>query len=107
MTETELYFGQTIPTGGEVTAEQWKQYSDSSLSKIFTIGYTTRKTTGHWYDPDKKSQITENTYVVTVLNKLTPALSKKIDSIVQVYKTLYQQQAILRVDKKVRKFKFL
>jgi hypothetical protein len=106
MIETDLYFGLTIPGGGEVSAAEWKKYNDETLGKIFTRGFTVYKTMGNWYDPDIKQPITENSYVVSVVNKLTPQLSARIDSIALIYKQRFSQQAVLRVDRKV-KFKFL
>ena len=100
--ETDLYFGQSIPGGGEVSAAAWNQYQQETIATLFTSGFSLHKLTGFWYDPDLKEQVTEHSHMISVVNKLTPQLSKRIDSIALIYKQRFHQQAVLRVDKKAR-----
>lgn len=102
MTETQLYFGQSIPNGGMVTAEQWNSFVENYISKVYKEGSTILDATGGWFDPDAKKLIKEPTYIVISYHKPSSTLSKQIDSLRYWYKTLFQQQSVLRVDKKVK-----
>jgi hypothetical protein len=100
--ETSLYFGQSKPDGGKVTEADWNKFKENKVSKVFPEGSTVVNVTGNWYDPAAKQLITEPTYVVISYHKKSPGLSKQVDSLRYWYKTMFQQQSVLRVDKKVK-----
>ena len=102
MIETELYFGQSKPSGGMVTESEWNDFKEKYISKVFREGSTVVNVTGNWYDPDAHKLITEPTYKVIYFYKKSSDVSKQIDSLRHWYKTLFQQQSILRVDKKIK-----
>jgi hypothetical protein len=102
MVETNLYFGQSIPSGGMVTEEEWARFKDNYISKVFKEGSTVINATGNWYDPDSHKLITEPTYQVIYFYKKSAAVSKQIDSLRYWYKAMFQQQSVLRIDKKVK-----
>lgn len=100
--ETDLYFGQSKPDGGSVSEEEWERFKSSQLSRAFKEGFTILDGRGAWYDPDNRRQITEPTYVVIYFHKPSGQVSKRIDSLRTWYKTAFNQQSVLRVDKKVK-----
>jgi len=102
MMETNLYFGQSKPTGGMVTEKEWDHFKENFISKVFKEGSTVINVTGNWYDPETHKLITEPTYKVIYLYKPSGIISKQIDSLRYWYKTLFQQQSVLRVDRKVK-----
>jgi len=102
MIETELYFGQTRPNGSMITEAEWNGFKDTHISKVFTLGSTTTRATGSWYDPDTHKLISEPTYVVSYFHKKSPLISRQIDTLRNLYKNMFQQQSILRVDRKVQ-----
>lgn len=102
LVETTLYFGQSKPGGGMVTEKEWTDFKENYIARVFNQGSTTLSGTGNWYDPDAHKLISEPTYVVSHIYKKSPALSKQIDSLRYWYKTLFQQQSVLRIDKKVK-----
>jgi hypothetical protein len=102
MIETNLYFGLSKPTGGMVTEKEWTDFRDNYISKIFKEGSTVISTAGSWYDPESHKLINEPGYQVSYLYKKAGTISKQIDSLRYWYKKLFQQQSVLRVDKKVR-----
>jgi len=104
MVETNLYFGQSIPSGGMVTETEWNQFKENYINKVFKEGNTVISVIGSWYDPDNHKLITEPSYLVIYNYKPSARISKQIDSIRYWYKTLFQQQSVLRVDKKVKAF---
>jgi hypothetical protein len=101
MIETNLYFGQSKPDGGRITEEEWRSFRENRIAPVFKEGSTVINAMGNWYDPVNRKLITEPTYIVVYFHKNSPQLSKQIDSIRYWYKIMFQQQSILRVDKKV------
>lgn len=100
--ETSLYFGQSKPNGLMVTPEEWNNFKETQLERVFKEGSTTINVVGNWYDSSSKKLISEPTYLVTYYYKKSATTSKQIDSLRNLYKNLFQQQSILRVDKKVK-----
>jgi len=101
MVETSLYFGQSKPGGGMVSESEWNRFKENYISKVFKEGSTVLHVAGNWYDTAQHQLITEPTYVVIYFHKKSPGLSTQIDSLRYWYKTLFRQQSVLRVDKKV------
>lgn len=104
MIETSLYFGQSRPDGGRVTETEWRSFQENYIAKVFKEGSTIYNVSGNWLDPNTGKLITEPTYIVTYYYKRSPSLSKRIDSLKYWYIKLFQQQSVLRVDKKTRAF---
>jgi hypothetical protein len=100
--ETNLYFGQSKPSGGQITETEWNYFKESYVSKVFKEGSSVINVTGNWYDPQNHKLITEPTYKVIYFYKRSKQISMQIDSLRYWYKTLFQQQSVLRVDKKVK-----
>jgi hypothetical protein len=104
MIETSLYFGQSKPGGGMVTEPEWKSFKENYIAKVFKEGSTIYNVSGNWLDPATNKLITEPTYIVTYYYKKSFSLSKQIDSLKYWYIKLFQQQSVLRVDKKARAY---
>ena len=102
MIQTDLYFGLSKPDGGMVTEEEWQSFKENEIARVFKEGSTVLDGVGNWHDSNRNKLITEPTYVVTYFHKKTPQLSNQIDSLRYRYKILFQQQSVLRVDKKVK-----
>lgn len=102
MIETDLYFGQSKPSGGQVTEAEWNRFKENYISKVFKEGSSVINLTGNWYDPQSHKLISEPTYKVIYFYKRSRQISIQIDSLRYWYKTLFQQQSVLRVDKKVK-----
>lgn len=99
--ETNLYFGLSKPDGGMVSEKDWNNFKIKHISKVFKEGSSVISLNGNWYDPEAQKLITEPTYLVSYYHKNSPVLSKQIDSLRNNYKTIFNQQSVLRVDKKV------
>jgi hypothetical protein len=102
MIETTLYMGQTRPDGSPITDKEWRDFKDNHMSKVFREGSTTITATGTWFDPDKKTLITEPSNVVVKFHKNSPEISRQIDTLALLYKSMFNQQSVLRVDKKAK-----
>jgi hypothetical protein len=101
MVETKLYFGQFRPNGPPVTTAEWNSFKEEYISKVFKEGSSTINAAGNWYDPDKHELISEPTYIVIYYHKRSAQISRQIDSLRGWYKSMFQQQSVLRVDRKV------
>jgi len=84
-----------------VSATEWERFKEDYVRKVFKEGSTIINVSGNWYDTAARKLISEPTFVVIYYHKNSPAVSKQIDSLRQWYKELFQQQSVLRVDKKV------
>ena len=101
MIETKLYFGQLKPNGGAVTKEEWKDFKAKHISGVFKEGSTTVDATGNWLDPVSRELIAEPTYIIIYYHKRSSRASARIDSLRNLYKRVFEQQSVLRVDRKV------
>jgi hypothetical protein len=102
MVETDLYFGQTRPDGSMITETEWQNFRDNQIAKVFKEGCTVIKASGNWLDPVSHKLITEPSYVVINHHKQSAQISQQIDSLAYWYKNMFQQQSVLRVDKKAK-----
>jgi hypothetical protein len=57
---------------------------------------------GRWLDEKNKKIYAEPSHVVISVNKMNKNLSEKIDSLRAAYKNIFQQESVLRIDKKVK-----
>lgn len=99
---TDVFFGMNIPGGGEVTTEQWKNFSDSVVTPRFPDGYTEFQVVGRWMDTDTRHTISENSRVLTFIGRKNKVREMALDTIVQHYIHRFKQQAVLRTDSRVR-----
>ena len=99
--ETTLYFGMVKPSG-RVSENDWRSFANQHINKVYPNGSTVIKGEGSWYDTATHSIIREETRLVVSVNKMTPQLSAQIDSLRFYYKQLFNQQSVLRTDRKVK-----
>jgi hypothetical protein len=98
--KTELYFGQSKPDGNEVSAEEWRAFEDSVITKVFHSGLTTLDAGGKWFE-EPGGIITERSKVIISVNEMTPELSLEIDIMREKYKKYFYQSSVLRIDQNV------
>jgi len=104
MIETALYFGQTRPDGSMIKESEWNSFKENHIAKVFANGSSTISCTGNWLDPVTHKLITEPSYIVLCEHKRSMQISRQIDSLTNLYKVMFNQQSVLRVDKKVKAF---
>lgn len=100
--ETCLYFGQTRPDGSMITEKEWNDFKENHIIKVFKEGNSVFSSVGNWYDTAAHKMITEPSYMVVYNYKKSSLISRQIDSLANLYKKLFNQQSVLRVDKKTR-----
>ncbi len=102
MLETSLYFGQSKPDGSIISEKEWMTFKENYISRVFKEGSSVTSISGTWYDTATHRLIAEPTYMVTYYYKPSAGVSRQIDSLRYWYKQMFNQQSVLRVDKKVK-----
>jgi hypothetical protein len=89
-----LYFGASIPGGGEVDAEAWRQFEEGTLARAFPQGYTVTAANGAWRGDDGVV-IHEATRVVTVVHADTAQWAATLRRVTTDYHDRFHQQSVL------------
>ncbi|MGD0093313.1 MAG: DUF3574 domain-containing protein [Planctomycetota bacterium] len=97
---TELYFGLARP-GGQVSAEEWRDFLDSFVTPRFPEGLTVCDASGQWRG-SKGVVEKESTKLLILIHEGKGAQEKGIEEIRAEYKRRFQQESVLRVDMPVR-----
>lgn len=91
-----LYFGTNIPGGGQVSAEEWREFRDKVVTPRFPDGLTAFKAQGQWRN--KAGDIeSESTWVLQVVHPGSAATATSIGELSSIYQTRFKQEAVLRV----------
>lgn len=99
--QTELYFGLSQQDGKIISDSAFRAFVQNYATKTFTQGFTITASKGWWTDKATKQILSEPSQVIITINKMNNQLSNKIDSLRSMYKNLFNQQSVLRTDKKV------
>src|SRR3954466_9710750 len=91
-----VYFGANIPGGGEVSAEQWREFRDAVISPRFPQGLTSFKGEGQWRNNAGAIE-SENTYILQIVHPDSPVTGAAIGEVATIYKARFKQEAVLRV----------
>ena len=87
-----------------ISSTEWEQFKEKYILNVFKEGSSIIKLEGSWKDPITHKLITEPTYLVIYFHKPSPAISRQIDSLRTWYKKIFDQQSVLKVDKKVKAY---
>jgi Protein of unknown function (DUF3574) len=98
--QTELYFGLSQNNGNIISDSAWNTFVQDYITKTFSRGFTILSSEGKWLDEQSKQIHGEPSHVIISVNKMNKHLSQDIDSLRSAYKRLFQQESVLRVDKK-------
>lgn len=94
--DDRLFFGRSIPGGGEVTEAQWDAFVAEVITPRFPNGFTVWRGSGHWKGDDGAA-VAEPTCVLEVVHPNDPAIDAKLDEIARAYRTRFNQDAVMRV----------
>jgi len=94
--KTELFFGLSKPDGGIVSDSEWKKFVDEHITPRFREGLTIVDANGQWMDK-KGEVIKEKTKIVILLHSGNEEANAAIEHIRDKYKTLFEQEAVLRI----------
>ncbi len=90
-----LYFGLSIPGGGSVDDSAWTHFADDVIGQAFPQGFTVVDAHGTWRGADGAA-ISEPSRVVMIVHADDAASDAAIRAIVQRYRALFHQEAVLR-----------
>ena len=95
LTRDVLYFGRSIPGGGEVDENAWQRFEHDVLSPSFARGYTVLDAHGRWQDATGAT-IGEDSRIVVLLHGDDLVNAKAVRDVAARYKTMFRQEAVLR-----------
>jgi hypothetical protein len=96
MQKTELFMGFEKPDG-EVTEEEFSNFIETIVIPLFPDGLTILDADGYWNSPER-GLIRERSKIVLILHDGMDESIEKIEKIRATYKSLFNQDSVLRVD---------
>lgn len=91
-----LFFGTNIPSGGQVSDDDWKAFVKDVVTPRFKDGLTVLEGDGQWLDP-RGVVVREHVHIVEVAHKRDVVTDDAIRAIADEYKKRFKQDAVLRV----------
>lgn len=89
-----LYFGLTIPGGGEISASDWEDFLSGTVTPAFPSGLTVLEAKGQWREASGLVRA-EPTRVVVLYHENSPDTDESIRGIIGTYKERFRQEAVL------------
>ena len=89
-----LFMGQSLPTGGTVTAAQWNDFLKKTVTPLFPEGLTVYSTYGQYQNPTTKVITREPSKDVFVDGVDTANLRSRVTKVVDTWKKQYKQQSV-------------
>ena len=90
-----LYFGREKP-GGQVSAEEWAQFLNETVTPRFPAGLSAWQASGQWQSASG-ALIHEPSYVLSLVHSGETKTETAVREIVTAYKSRFEQEAVLRV----------
>lgn len=101
MVETQLFFGLSKPGGGTVSERDWQTFVAAEIAPRFPEGFSVLDGAGFWRDVATRKTISERSKLVVRVHAEGSEADAAIGAIVDSYKTRFQQDAVMRVDRLV------
>ncbi len=96
MVEERLFFGTDIPSGGQVSDEEWSAFVRDVVTPRFKEGLTILDGNGQWLGADGKIA-RERVHILEIDAKPGPELDASLQAIASEYKKRFKQEAVLRI----------
>jgi hypothetical protein len=90
-----LYFGASIPGGGDVGAADWRRFEDEVITPRFPQGYSVIEAAGKWRGADGVTR-GEPSRIVVLIHEDDAASAAKVRQVAQQYRERFRQEAVLR-----------
>jgi hypothetical protein len=94
---TELYFGMQKPDDSFTSDDEYQRFLDEQVTPRFRDGFTMLQGRGQYLGPSGRLW-REPTKILVLMYPPDPAKSKSIEEIRSTYKTMFQQESVMRVD---------
>jgi hypothetical protein len=100
LVRTTLYFGRDIPGGGTVGETQWRDFLRHEVTPRFPKGFSVWDAHGQWRSDDG-TIAREKSKVLTVVRPDTEDVRSLVRAVVDSYRRLFRQEAVLWEDEAV------
>jgi hypothetical protein len=90
----QLFFGQSIPGGGQVTPKQWRSFLEQTVTPLFPAGFTVYDAYGQWRARDTHTASREHTKVVMIAAADGAQSRSGIATVSDAYRKLFHQQSV-------------
>lgn len=90
-----LYFGASIPGGGEVDAAAWQRFEREVLTPAFPQGFSVLDAHGQWRGADG-AIAREATHIVVLTHPDDAPSAARVREIAQAYRAQFHQESVLR-----------
>ena len=90
-----LYFGRSIPGGGDIDEAAWQAFEHETLLPAFPHGYTVLNAHGHWRGADGVNT-GEPSRLVVIVHGDDKASDDTIRDVVARYRKQFHQESVLR-----------
>ncbi|MEO6687679.1 MAG: DUF3574 domain-containing protein [Dokdonella sp.] len=94
-TRDTLYFGRSIPGGGDVDEAAWQRFENEILLPAFPRGYTMLDAHGRWRGMDGVS-IGEASRIVILVHGDDAASDAAMRNVIARYRSMFKQESVLR-----------
>jgi hypothetical protein len=95
-----LYFGRSLPSGGQVSEQQWSAFLAQTVTPRFPGGFTTWPALGQWRQASG-GIVREPTFVFEVAHPADTRTADDIQAIIQEYKRRFRQESVLWIRERV------
>ncbi|HEV8125929.1 MAG TPA: DUF3574 domain-containing protein [Gemmatimonadales bacterium] len=89
-----LYFGLTIPGGGEIPIADWDDFLANTITPLFPTGLTAFTATGQWREASGLVR-SEPSRVVILIHDLSSTANESIRQIIARYRERFHQDAVM------------
>jgi hypothetical protein len=96
-----VYFGRDIPSGGEVSEDDWRTFLAEVVTPRFPAGLTAWHAHGQWRD-SKGVIVKEHSFVLELMHTESFAADTSVRAIMREYRVRFKQEAVLRIQTKGR-----
>jgi hypothetical protein len=94
MVREALYFGRSIPGGGEVSDSAWKAFLAEVVTPAFPDGFSIQEGSGQWRGADG-TIASEEGFIFTVHHPESDGGEAKVLRIAERYRVIFHQEAVL------------
>lgn len=98
---SEVHFGQTKPSGGQVTPAEWQAFLDEVVTPQFPAGLSVYDAAGQWRNHTGHID-REPSKVLVLVHPPSRAIENQIDAIRAAYCQRFEQEAVLKVNTRAR-----
>lgn len=90
---SRIYLGASIPTGGWVGQDNFKDFLETEVSPLFPNGYTVLQGAGTWRDEVTHQTIQETSRIIEIAHGYQDLAL--IREVAMAYKARFDQQAVM------------